>query len=223
MSTSPKLYVRSAAALLALAALFAYGPSPAAQAEPASSRDEARAVAGVEANGENAETPALPGPEDEGSSENDAEEDKPGERPAPPSKKLMLTIPRLGLENVKVGDSPDQSYLDREGIMHLSGTGFPYQKDSNTYIAAHAIGYAGSRVTYAFRDLEDMKKGDRVTVRDASGKTYQYRVYEKMIVDPDDFWVTKPVEGKKIISLQTCWPEPSFEKRLIVRAEIVRK
>jgi sortase A len=72
------------------------------------------------------------------------------------------------------------------------------------------------------RDLEDMKKGDRVTVRDASGKTYKYRVYERMIVDPDDFWVTRPVKDKKIISLQTCWPEPSFEKRLIVRAEIVK-
>ena len=225
MSTSPTSYARAAAALLALAALFAYGPSPAAQAEPASSRDEARTVAEAEANREKAESPALPGPDEGGSAEkkDDTGGNEPRERPAPPSKKLMLTVPRLGLEDVKVGDSPDQSYLDREGIMHLSGTGFPYQKGSNTYIAAHAIGYAESRVTYAFRDLEDMRKGDRVTVRDASGKTYQYRVYEKMIVDPDDFWVTKPVEGKKIISLQTCWPEPSFEKRLIVRAEIVRK
>ena len=106
--------------------------------------------------------------------------------------------------------------------MHLSGTGFPHQNGSNTYIAAHAIGYAESRVTYAFQDLEEMKDGDRVTIRDASGETYEYRVYERMIVDPDDVWVTKPVEGKKVITLQTCWPEPSFEKRLIVRAQIVK-
>lgn len=226
----PRYPVRTSAALLALAILFAYGPSQTAHAEPASPK-EARAIAEADfARDNDTKAPAPPkpaaekAPDKEGvSGEKKASEgDAPREKPAPPSKKLKLTVPRLGLENVKVGDSPDQSYLDREGIMHLSGTGFPYQKGSNTYIAAHAIGYAESRVTYAFQNLEDMKKGDRVSVRDASGKTYEYRVYESMIVDPDDFWVTKPVEGKKIISLQTCWPEPSFEKRIIVRAELVR-
>ena len=248
MSTSPRPSVRSVAALLALAAVFAYGPSQTARAEPASP-EEARAIAEVEFSKDNAtNTPPDPAkesasgsegapvknapvkdapdkdvPDGEGASggEEAPVNDAPKEKTAPPSKKLMLTVPRLGMENVKVGDSPEQSYLDREGIMHLSGTGFPYQKNSNTYIAAHAIGYTESRVTYAFQNLEDMEKGDRVSVRDAAGKTYDYRVYESMIVDPDDVWVTKPVEDK-IITLQTCWPEPSFEKRLIVRAEIVR-
>ena len=239
MSRSYKYPLRTTAALLALAALLAYGPSPSALAEPASP-DEARAIAKVSDNDDKAPR-SLPGPADRDSEEGSSrEKPKPEEEPAPteapapveepapaesvtpPNKKLMLTVPRLGLKDVKVGDSPDQSYLDREGIMHLSGTGFPHQEDSNTYIAAHAIGYAESRVTYAFRDLEDMQNGDRVIVRDATGKKYEYRVYERMIVDPDDVWVTKPVEGKKIISLQTCWPEPSFEKRLVVRAEIVK-
>ena len=232
--------VKTTAALLALAALLAYGPLSTAHAEPASP-EEARAIAENESSrvrGEN--TAALPGPADKDApedgpvpdrdvpNENTAGEnpssgkDAPEEKAAPPSNKLKLTVPRLGLKDVKVGDSPDQSYLDREGIMHLSGTGFPYQKGSNTYIAAHAIGYAESRVTYAFRDLEEMQKGDRVSVRDAAGETYEYRVYESMVVDPDDIWVTRPVEGKKIISLQTCWPEPSFEKRLIVRAKLVK-
>lgn len=228
MSRSSIYTARTAAVLLTLAALLVYGFTPPASAEPASQK-EARATARAENGDKNASS--LPGPADHRGSRKEssaerkkAEEDKSRkEKVEPPSKKLMLTVPRLGLKDVKVGDSPDQSYLDREGIMHLSGTGFPYQKGSNTYIAAHAIGYAGSRVTYAFRDLEDMKKGDRVTVRDASGKIYKYRVYERMIVDPDDFWVTRPVEDKKIISLQTCWPEPSFEKRLVVRAQIVKK
>lgn len=233
MFTIPARPVRTTAALLALAAVLAYGPSPTAQAEPASP-EEARAIAGTEARESDTNTPKPPAPAEKAVSEEEpprveevpekeaSEKKVLGEKTVPPSKKLKLTVPRLGLEDVKVGDSPDQSYLDREGIMHLSGTGFPYQKGSNTYIAAHAIGYAGSRVTYAFQDLEEMKKGDSVSVRDSAGKTYRYRVYERMIVDPDDTWVTEPVEGKKIISLQTCWPEPSFEKRLIVRAELVK-
>lgn len=227
MSRSYKYPIRTAA-LLALVALFAYGPSTDASAEPASP-EEARRIAGARAENDVRDAPPLLEPAEERPSGGNASGEGKGdegkvrkERPEPPSKKLVLTIPRLGLEDVKVGDSSDQSYLDREGIMHLSGTGFPHQKGSNTYIAAHAIGYAESRVTYAFQDLEDMKNGDRVTVRDAAGETYQYRVYERIIVDPSDFWVTKPVEGKKVITLQTCWPEPSFEKRLIVRAELVK-
>ena len=251
MSAIPRPSVRTSAALLAIAALLAYGPSPTtAHAEPATP-EQARAIAQVDFSKDDAaKTPAPPGPaeaevdkaadgdasgRDASGGEEDVPEEggvpegeeaskekAPKERVEPPSKKLMLTVPRLGLTDVKVGDSPEQSYLDREGIMHLSGTGFPHQKGSNTYIAAHAIGYAESRVTYAFRDLEDMQKGDLVTVRDAAGKTFEYRVYESIIVDPEDTWVTEPVEDKKIVTLQTCWPEPSFEKRLIVRAEIVK-
>jgi sortase A len=42
-----------------------------------------------------------------------------------------------------------------------------------------------------------------------------------MTVQPEDFWVTYPVDGKTTISLQTCIPIPTFENRLIVRGELV--
>jgi len=142
----------------------------------------------------------------------------------PSSKRLALTIPKLGMKNVSLGDSPDQAVLDREGIVHLGGTDFPWKDDSNTYIVGHAIGYPGGRVPEAFRHLADLRDGDRVTLRDANGEKYRYRVYERLVVDPTDIWVTEPVEGKdNIVSLQTCYPEPTFEKRLIVRAELIEE
>ena len=109
--------------------------------------------------------------------------------------------------------------------MHLAGTDFPWKDGpSNTYIVGHAIGYAGSRVPEAFRNLVDLRDGDRVTLHDADGKRYDYRVYQRLVVDPTDYWVTRPVPDKQnIVSLQTCWPEPTFEKRLIVRAELVEE
>jgi sortase A len=33
--------------------------------------------------------------------------------------------------------------------------------------------------------------------------------------------VTYPEDGRTIISLQTCTPAPTFEKRLVVRGELV--
>jgi sortase A len=140
----------------------------------------------------------------------------------PRDTRLSLSIPRLGIENVTIGDSPDQSYLDREGIMHLSETGFPYERGSNTYIVGHAADYDASRVPNVFRNLKGLRQGDTISLRDTSGRTYEYRAYQYLIVNPTDVWVTEPVAGKEIVSLQTCFPTPSFHKRLIIRAERVK-
>lgn len=140
----------------------------------------------------------------------------------PRDTRLSLSIPRLGIENVTIGDSPEQSYLDREGIMHLSETGFPYERGSNTYIVGHAADYDASRIPNVFRNLKGLQQGDLITLRDTLGRTYDYRAYQYLIVNPTDVWVTEPVAGKEIVSLQTCFPAPSFHKRLIIRAERVK-
>jgi sortase A len=50
---------------------------------------------------------------------------------------------------------------------------------------------------------------------------YTFRVYDLMTVEPNDYWATYPVEGKTVISLQSCTPIPTFKHRLIVRGELV--
>ncbi len=76
-----------------------------------------------------------------------------------------------GLENMQVGDSLEQSYLDREGIIHLSGTGFPHEEGSNTYIAGHAADFYFSRIPYVFQHLHGLRKDDLILLRDTEGKT----------------------------------------------------
>ena len=53
------------------------------------------------------------------------------------------------------------------------------------------------------------------------GSSYYYRIYDRFLVDPTNIWVTESVAGKNIVSLQTCFPEPTFEKSLIVRGQLV--
>ncbi len=110
-------------------------------------------------------------------------------KPGPRDDRLLLSIPRLGLNNVPVGSSPEQSYLDREGIMHLSGTGLPYESGSNTYIVGHAADFDASRIPNVFRNLHSLRQGDLITLRDAAGRTYNYRAYEYLVVNPRDVWV----------------------------------
>jgi sortase A len=127
----------------------------------------------------------------------------------------------LGLKDISIGDSPDQAYLDREGIMHLAGTGVPWQEGSNTFIVGHALGFMWTRVPYVFYELDKMEPGDEIIVEDPRGEEYVFRVYDRMTVQPTDYWVTYPEDGRTIISLQTCTPTPTFENRLVVRGELV--
>lgn len=55
---------------------------------------------------------------------------------------------------------------------------------------------------------------------DSEGRRYTYRVFEEFVVQPADVWVTEPVDGKSVLTLQTC-TLPSYQDRLITRAELV--
>jgi sortase A len=134
---------------------------------------------------------------------------------------MTLTVPRLGLKDVAVPTGSGQAELDRQGIMHLKGTGVPWQEGSNTFIVGHALGFLRTRVPYVFYELDKLEPGDEVIVEDQTGGEYLFRVYDRMTVRPADYWVTYPEDGRTIISLQTCIPVPTFEKRLVVRGELV--
>ena len=134
---------------------------------------------------------------------------------------MSLTVPRLGLKDVALPTGSTQAELDREGVLRLRGSGLPWREGSNTFIAGHALGFPQTRVPYAFYELGEMMPGDEILLEGSDGRRYAFRVYDRLTVEPDDFWVTYPVEGKTTVSLQTCTPIPTFENRLIVRGELV--
>ena len=72
----------------------------------------------------------------------------------------------------------------------------------------------------AFWDLNEVDVGDKIYVTDAMGRRYVYKVFKDFIVDPSDIFVTRPIKGKNILSLQTC-TLPDYSRRLIIQAERV--
>lgn len=143
-----------------------------------------------------------------------------GQPASPTPKNLKITVPKLGLRDVAVPTGFRQEELDREGLLRMKESGLPWEEGSNTFIAGHALGYPWTRVPRAFHDLDTLAPGDEVFLEGADGRRYAFEVYDRMTVEPDDIWVTDPVEGKTVVSLQTCVPIPTFENRLIVRAEL---
>lgn len=143
----------------------------------------------------------------------------------PEDKTLEVTIPAMSrIENDTVPDAAgdNERALKENAAIHLRGTGFPWQKESNTYLAGHRLGYPGTESFLAFYDLTKLEEGDEVYVEDAEGTEYTYRVYRSFVTEPSDLSVTKPVDGKNILTLQTC-TLPDYSDRLIVQAELVEK
>jgi sortase A len=142
---------------------------------------------------------------------------------APEDETLTVTVPDM--QRVKDAPFPSTFGDDEESLknfagIHLEGTGFPWQEEANVYLAGHRLGYPTEASFLAFWDLDALENGDEVLVTDANGTEYTYRVFKEFVVDPTDVYVTEPIEGKNIVTLQTC-TLPDYSKRLIVQAELV--
>jgi len=138
----------------------------------------------------------------------------------PPGAIMSLTIDSLGLHNAPVLDSMTTRALDK-GVVHLPDTSLPWSDtpERNVYLAGHRLGWPGTGSHLVFYHLNQLDPGERITLRDREGNRYDYRVIDRFSVEPQESWVTGRVEGRDLLTLQTCTPIPIFDKRLIVRAE----
>jgi sortase A len=142
---------------------------------------------------------------------------------APEETTLKLTIPAMErVSNLNVYDTPwdDETALDA-GAQHVQGTGFPWEEESNTYIAGHRLGYLGTDSYLVFYDLDKLEEGDEVFLTDSNGTRYTYEVFKNFVADPYDWSVTEPISGKNIVTLQTC-TLPDYTERVIVQAELTK-
>lgn len=139
----------------------------------------------------------------------------------PEDKTLYLSVPKIDLYDVPVYNSTSEDDLTKSAV-HVPATGFPWQKGANTFIAGHRIGYPDTGSYYVFFRLDELVEGDEIVVTDSDGGRYVYEMREQKVVDPDNVESLNPVEGKSVISLQTC-TLPDYAERLIVRGELVEK
>jgi sortase A len=118
----------------------------------------------------------------------------------PENKTLRMTIPKMAQihnDTVPYAESDDEQAFHDHAAVHLRGTGNPWNRQANVYIAGHRLGFPGTDSWLGFWDLNVLGKGDKIYLTDADGKHYVYKV-----------------------SLQTC-TLPDYSKRLIVQAEKV--
>ena len=132
---------------------------------------------------------------------------------------MTLTIEILGLYEVPVISSPSYEVLDR-GLMHEPETSRPWDGGAqrNVFLAGHYLGWPGTASHLVFYNLDKLRRGDEVVLKDSLGRAYRYRVSEAFGATPEDSWVMGQVRNRDMLTLQTCIP-PTFEERLVVRAD----
>jgi len=141
----------------------------------------------------------------------------------PPSSDMMkLTVPQMEMikdDEIPTGLGTDETLFHDYAAVHIKNTGFPWDKEANVYIAGHRLGFPNTNSHLAFWDLNKVQVGDEFYITDSEGRKYTYKVFKKFIATPSNLSVLAPVDGKNIVTLQTC-TLPDYTNRFLVRAEL---
>jgi len=162
-------------------------------------------------------------PDEQVAPQQGAQEDSGDEQASvePPSNDMMkLTVPKM--EQIKDDEIPtglgtDETLFHDYAGVHIKHTGYPWEEEANVYIAGHRLGYEGTNSHLAFWDLNKLEEGDEFYITDSEGRQYTYVVFRKYVTTPANLRVLNPVEGKNIVTLQTC-TLPDYTNRLLIRA-----
>lgn len=105
----------------------------------------------------------------------------------------------------------------QRGVAQMAGTAKPDQK-GNVVIFGHSNYYENDPGAYkqVFKNLDELKAGDEILIH-YKDNDYKYAVSKQQIVGPTDTWV---IEAKYDLTLITCWPPGTIEKRLVVFANL---
>ncbi|MFJ3879374.1 class E sortase [Streptomyces sp. NPDC090077] len=147
---------------------------------------------------------------------------RPEQAPYEPGRAFAeLYVPRFGKDwSRPVLEGTDPGPL-KKGLGHYTGSARP-GGDGNFAVAGHRRTYGDP-----FKDIPELRPGDTVTVRDATGwYTYTVRAAPLRIL-PTETGVVAPVPRRspfatpgKYLTLTTCDPEWGHSHRLVVWAEL---
>jgi sortase A len=212
------------AALILLSTFFVGSPLPgqATTAEAVANEEPATPVLAKESGSKSSEEPVRGRQRGKGAGAQ-RQEGRPKAIDVPEDKKLRITVPamsRIRDQVIPYATATNEDAFRNYAAVHLRGTGNPWNRQANVYIAGHRLGYVGTPSFLAFWDLNKVDVGDKIYVTDSKGKRYVYKVFKDYVVDPTDLQVLRPLKGKNIVTLQTC-TLPDYSRRLIVQAEMV--
>lgn len=133
---------------------------------------------------------------------------------APVPAENTLIIPDIDVRTTILEGSNAQVLM--EGIWHRPGTGTP-DTGGNTVLVGHRFLYTSGPNT--FYHLDKLKVNDPLTVY-WKGRRYTYIIDSSTVTSADSFEIEQNT-AQPVLTLYTCTPLFSIDKRLVVRAHQV--
>jgi sortase A len=133
-------------------------------------------------------------------------------------KEYFLTIPKLGIENVRVIVGGDD-LLD--GLIHYLPDGLP-GSDGTVHIFGHSTHtslYRKNNLKSIFTFLPSLQVGDIFYIT-VDGVRFTYEVYDRVIIKPTDVAALQPKYDDSYVNLFTCVPVGTYNNRLQVKARL---
>ena len=123
----------------------------------------------------------------------------------------ILSIPSLGIEYPVLSETSEE--LLKISINKFWGG----SANSVGYYCIVGHNYKSGKM---FGKLSQMKSGDTIKLTDLSGKTLEYKVYDRYVVDPENVACTSQItNGLKEVTLITC--TNGGKQRLIIKCREV--
>jgi len=141
---------------------------------------------------------------------------------------FYISIPKLKINRMPIQANVDSTssaiynkVLDRN-LAHFKGSSLPsVDNPGNIVIYGHSVGGSyqprASDVISAFTFLPELKVGDEILI-DMDGKQYKYVMRKSRVVMPQDTSILATTPGKEALTLFTCYPPGSRDKRLVISA-----
>ena len=123
----------------------------------------------------------------------------------------ILSIPSLGIEYPVLSETSEE-------LLKISINKF--WRGSPNSVGNYCIVGHNYKSGKMFGKLSQMKSGDTIKLTDLSGKTLEYKVYDRYVVDPENVACTSQItNGLKEVTLITC--TNGGKQRLIIKCREV--
>lgn len=106
-----------------------------------------------------------------------------------------------------------------EGSGIVEDTDIPTSEGNTiTVLAGHR---GGINETQSFLNIDKLENGDKLKITTREEELY-YKVVYKEVIEPTDWSKFTREEGKTKLFLMACHPYPKNDKRLLVKAELIK-
>ena len=134
---------------------------------------------------------------------------------------FSLTIDRIDvhvpiIEGVDPTNEIEYDQKLSNGVAHMIGSAVP-GVGGNIFIYGHSSADLPSPYAKIFANIDQLMPGDKIVVRYLN-KDYNYLVTGQKVINSDDFSVLANA-GHETLTLMTCWPVGTSDKRLVVFAD----